>query len=109
MTFQLSIGRSLFAFCLIGGAAAAPTLASTGGELAQLCRQSAEPCTGFISRLALAHGDDKTICLPNGYQPAHLRQAYIEWAAASDQDLLGREPAEKAVLSAFKELYSCEE
>lgn len=111
MTLQATIWRSSFVLCLIGGtfAEAAPTSPSSGADLAQLCRQAAEPCTGFISRIALAHGDDKTICLPNGYQPDHLRQAYIEWAAASDQELLGREPAEKAVLSAFKELYSCDE
>ena len=107
---QKPIGLSLFALCLLGGAAlAAPGNPSNGAELAQLCAREAEPCTRFIGRIAAASGDDKTVCLPDGYRPDHLRQAYIEWAAASDQDLLAREPADRAVLAAFKELYSCDE
>lgn len=110
MTCQGIVRLASIALWLIGSAVAATTLPpANGAELAQSCSRSPEPCTGFISRIALAHGDDKTICLPNGYRPEHLRQAYIEWAAASDQELLGREPAEAAVLSALKELYSCEE
>lgn len=111
MKFQTATWQSSFMLCLLCSTLAGATTAapSSGAELAQLCRQSAEPCTAFIGRIALVHGDDKTICLPNGYQPEHLRQAYIEWATASDQELLGREPADKAVLSAFKELYSCDE
>ena len=98
--------------CLIAAAVSAPLAASpvrSGAELAQLCTRAAEPCSSFISGIAAANGDDKTICLPIGYQPDHLRRAYLEWAAASDPELLAREPADQAVLAAFKELYSCDE
>lgn len=107
---QKLLGGSLLALCLLGGAVwAAPAGPGNGAELAQLCAREAEPCTKFIGGIAAASGDDKTICLPDGYRADHLRQAYIEWAAASDQDLLAREPADRAVLAAFKELYSCDE
>ena len=107
---QNLVGHSLLTLCLLGGVAwAAPAGPGNGAELAQLCAREAEPCAKFIANIAAASGDDKTICLPDGYRPDHLRQAYIEWAAASDQDLLAREPADRAVLAAFKELYSCDE
>ena len=108
---QHVIQWSLLVLCVMAmaGSALAASPARTGAELAQLCTREAEPCARFIGGIAAANGDDKTICLPNGYRPDHLRQAYIEWAAASDPDLLAREPAEQAVLAAFKELYSCDE
>jgi hypothetical protein len=102
--------QSWFALCLsVGASAALAAPPGNGAELAQLCIKAAEPCTGFILGIAKSSGDDKTICLPNDYRPEHLRDAYIEWAAASDADLLARASAEQAVLAAFRELYSCDE
>jgi hypothetical protein len=98
--------------CLIAGAASAASAASpprSGADLAKICAGEQDGCISFIGAIATASGDDKVICLPNGYTLDHLRQAYIEWAAASDPELLAREPADQAVLAAFKELYSCEE
>jgi hypothetical protein len=90
-----------------GPATAAPP--ATGAELAQLCTRDADACQSFLIRVAALYDDEKTVCLPHGMEPAHLKAAYTEWAAASDADLLAREPADQAVLSALKEMFSCDE
>jgi len=89
-------------------AASAAVAAETGDELRRACETGAERCLTILNQTISRHAE-KEICPPHGYQPAGLRAAFVEWAEASDRDLLARASSEQAAFLALKELFSCEE
>lgn len=99
--------RALLAAGILAAAPGAHA-AETGEELRRACEKGAERCLAILNQTISRHAE-KEICPPHGYQPAALRAAFVQWAEASDRDLLGRASSEEAAFLALKELFSCEE
>lgn len=99
--------RALLAAGIVAAAPGA-FAAETGEELRRACANGAERCLAILNQTLSRHAE-KEICPPHGYQPAVLRAAFVEWAAASDPELLARASSEQAAFLALKELFSCEE
>lgn len=87
---------------------ASSAFAESGEELRKACEDGAERCVTLLNQTVGKHAE-KEICPPHGYQPGSLRGAFLEWAQASDRDLLARASSEQAAFLALKELFSCDE
>ncbi len=89
-------------------ATATALAADSGEDLRLACEQGTERCAALLNQ-TVGHHAEKEICPPHGYQPATLRNAFLEWAQASDRELLSRTASEQAAFLALKEFFSCEE
>ena len=104
---------------LVAAALLLPGLAAamTGRELMQSCQGAADRLagcngflTGFVAAYDLAVEDGKELgwfCLPNGYDPAVLRNNFLDWARENPGAL--DQPAPVNVKTAFQEAFSCTE
>jgi len=80
----------------------------TSGDLQKQCEAEQHgACIDFLRQAAARLAENDGLCLPEGYDPEQLREAFVAWAG-ENTDTAGLS-ANDGLLQALKDAFPCEE